>query len=40
MSAWDEEISALLRMANEEVTDIALEIVLTSRGRPALRCPF
>lgn len=26
--------------SNEEVLDIALEIVLTTRGRPALRCPF
>jgi hypothetical protein len=26
--------------SDEEVTDIALEIVLSTRGRPALRCPF
>jgi hypothetical protein len=26
--------------SDEEVIDIALEIVLTTRGRPALRCPF
>ena len=26
--------------SDEEVIEIALEIVLTTRGRPAQRCPF